>query len=104
MDSQKAVVGVQGDRLAQRQGEGGQHMAAGQAGQHRLSGGDDELPENLRQGEGFLGVFGYAVGPGPQHHPGAGVEFAGVAQLGEHTVNAVGFLADVLQKEDFIAE
>ena len=76
-------------------------MSAGQIHDSGLARGNDELMENLRQGQGPLRVFRGAVRPGAQNNAGAVGEFSRVAQLGQHAVDAVGLFANVLQEQDF---
>ncbi len=76
-------------------------MAAGQIHDGGLSGGDDELGEDLVQRQGALRHFRYAIRPRAQKDAGAVPELSGVAKLGEHTVQTVGLFADVLQEQDF---
>ena len=76
-------------------------MAAGQIHDGGLSGGDDELGEDLVQRQGALRHFRHAVRPRAQNDAGAVPEFPGIAQLGEHTVQTIGLFPNVLQKQDF---
>ena len=58
--------------------------------------------ENLFQRQAVLGSGrnGVRVDEVPQDHRRRGGELAGVAQVGEHAVHAVGLLVDVLDEED----
>lgn len=81
----------------------GQTVAAAQVHEHRLSGRQDHFLKHLAKAQGLFRLLGRAVGPCAQHDPPAGVEQAGVAQVGEHVVHPIHILVDVLQEEDLVA-
>ena len=75
-------------------------MAAGQVHDGRLARRDDELPEDFGQFQRPFGKLGHTVDPRAQHNAGAAVQLARVAKLGQHGIQPVGFLSDILQKQN----
>ena len=73
-------------------------MAAGQVHDGGLSGGDDELGEDLVQRQGTLRHFRHAVRPRAQNDAGAVPEFPGIAQL-DCGIESF-FLNDIIDKQD----
>ena len=63
-----------------------------------LSGGDDELGEDLVQRQGALRHFRHAVRPRAQNDAGAVPEFPGIAQL-DCGIESF-FLNDIIDKQD----
>src|SRR5690349_8165995 len=102
--TQRLCARVEAGADAER--EGGDMLAV--TDRQVVDGGDakraDEVIKDLLQAEGIAGTFGRAVGVFADDDSSALLELSGRDQLREHPVDAIGFLIDILEEANLVAQ